>query len=383
MSKTVARQAPTEVSTAAPAFRVLIVDDDPDMLGFLAHMLRGEGMDAETAADGTEGIAMVQAAAPDLVLLDVMMPGVTGFDVCKRLKSDEATAMIPIVLVTSLEDSGSRVQGIEAGADDFLSKPVKREELIARVKTLRRLHETRRELESGRLAGEIQNREAIRSAFSRYVSPQLAERIIADAGEEGELFSSRAQRVNVVALFADLRGFTRITESTEVGSVVDMLNEYFTILTDAAYHHDATIFNMAGDSLLVGFNVPFPQEDATRRAFLTAQEMVSRFAPVARRWKDNYGLATGVGIGICMGEAILANVGSPHYTSYTIIGNPVNTAARLMQTAPANEVLMCGTVYEEIQSLLPAEAVEPRGEVTLRGKQEPIAVYALRIPVTE
>jgi class 3 adenylate cyclase len=383
MSKPAARQAPVGVSPAASAFRVLIVDDDPDMLGFLAHMLRGEGMDAETAADGNEGIQKVQASAPDLILLDVMMPGVTGFDVCKRLKSDEATAMIPIVLVTSLDDSGSRVRGIEAGADDFLSKPVKREELIARVKTLRRLHETRRELESRRLAGEIQNREAIRSAFSRYVSPQLAERIIADAGEDGELFSNRAQRVDVVALFADLRGFTRITESTEVGDVVAMLNEYFTILTDAAYHHDATIFNMAGDSLLVGFNVPFPQEDATRRALLTAQEMVARFAPVARRWKDHYGIATGVGIGICMGEAILANVGSPHYTSYTIIGNPVNTAARLMQTAPANEVLMCGTVYAEIHDLLPANAVEPRGEVTLRGKQEPIAVYAVRIPVTE
>lgn len=383
MSKAVTPQAPAGVATAPSAFRVLIVDDDPDMLGFLAHMLRGEGMTAETAADGAEGIRKVQAAAPDLILLDVMMPGQTGFDVCASLKSDEATAMIPIVLVTSLDDSGSRVRGIEAGADDFLSKPVKREELIARVKTLRRLHETRRELESRRLSAEISNREAIRSAFSRYVSPQLAERILADAGEEGELFSDRALRVNVVALFADLRGFTRITESTEVGDVVAMLNEYFTILTDAAYHHDATIFNMAGDSLLVGFNVPFPQEDATRRAFLTAEEMVSRFAPVARRWEDNYGLASGVGIGICMGEAILANVGSPHYTSYTIIGNPVNTAARLMQTAPANEVLMCGTVYEEIKSLLPPNGVEPRGEVALRGKQEPIAVYAVRIPVPE
>jgi len=289
--------------------------------------------------------------------------------------------MIPVVLVTSLDDSSSRVRGIEAGADDFLSKPVKREELIARVKTLRRLHETRRELERRRLSAEIQNRETIRRAFSRYISPQLADRIIEDAGDGSELFSSRAQRVNVVALFADLRGFTRITESTAVGDVVSMLNEYFTILTDAAYHHDATIFNMAGDSLLVGFNVPFPQEDATRRALQTAREMVSRFAPVAKRWEGSYGISTGVGIGICMGEAILANVGSPHYTSYTIIGNPVNTAARLMQTAPANEVLMCGSVYEEIHALLPTNGVEPRGKVTLRGKVEPIAVYALRIPI--
>jgi adenylate cyclase len=380
MSKAVAQP---RVMGLSSGFRVLVVDDDPDMSEFLAHMLRAEGMDATTATDGEEGIAKVHAEAPDLVLLDVMMPGLSGFEVCARLKSDEATAMVPIVLVTALDDSASRVRGIEAGADDFLSKPVRREELVARVKTLRRLHETRRELERRRLAAEVENRKAIRRAFSRYISPRLAERILEDDGADGELFSRRAQRVDVVALFADLRGFTSITERTEVVEVVAMLNEYFSILTDAAYHHDATIFNMAGDSLLVGFNVPFPQEDAAKRSFLTAEEMVSRFAPVAMRWEQRYGVATGVGVGICMGEAILANVGSPHYTSYTIIGNPVNTAARLMQTAPANEVLMCSSVYDKIRDLVPSNRVEPRGEVTLRGKEEPIAIYAARIVVPD
>jgi len=380
MSEAVVRP---QVFGLSSGFRVLVVDDDPDMSEFLAHMLRAEGMDATTATDGEEGIAKVHAEAPDLVLLDVMMPGLSGFEVCARLKSDEATAMVPIVLVTALDDSASRVRGIEAGADDFLSKPVRREELVARVKTLRRLHETRRELERRRLAAEVENREAIRRAFSRYVSPRLADRILEDDGAGGELFSRRAQRVDVVALFADLRGFTSITERTEVGEVVALLNEYFSILTDAAYHHDATIFNMAGDSLLVGFNVPFPQEDAAQRSFLTAEEMVSRFAPVASRWQNRYGVTTGVGVGICMGEAILANVGSPHFTSYTIIGNPVNTAARLMQTAPANEVLMCSSVYDKIRDLVPPDRVEPRGEVTLRGKETPIAIYAARIRVPE
>ena len=380
MSEAVVRP---QVFGLSSGFRVLVVDDDPDMSEFLAHMLRAEGMDATTATDGEEGIAKVHAEAPDLVLLDVMMPGLSGFEVCARLKSDEATAMVPIVLVTALDDSASRVRGIEAGADDFLSKPVRRDELVARVKTLRRLHETRRELERRRLAAEVENREAIRRAFSRYVSPRLADRILEDDGAGGELFSRRAQRVDVVALFADLRGFTSITERTEVAEVVALLNEYFSILTDAAYHHDATIFNMAGDSLLVGFNVPFPQEDAAQRSFLTAEEMVSRFAPVASRWQKRYGVSTGVGVGICMGEAILANVGSPHFTSYTIIGNPVNTAARLMQTAPANEVLMCSSVYDKIRDLVPSDRVEPRGEVTLRGKETPIAIYAARVHVPE
>jgi len=181
-----------------------------------------------------------------------------------------------------------------------------------------------------------------------------------------------------VALFADLRGFTRLTEKNEVGEVVDMLNEYFGILTDAAYQHDGTIFNMAGDSLLVGFNVPFPQPDAAERAWRTALEMVGRFAPVAAAWQRRHGLDLGVGVGICTGEAIIGNVGSEHYASYTIIGNPVNTAARLMQMASAGEVLVCGPVYERIRHLLGGHRVSERGDVALRGRTEPIPVFAVQ-----
>ena len=363
---------------AQTAYRVLVVDDDADMATFLARLLQSEGMAVETVADGATALARVSATPPDLVLLDVMMPGASGFDVCRQLKGDEATALIPVVLVTSLEDSESRVRGIEAGADDFLSKPVKREELVARVKTLRRLHDTRKELESRRLAAEVQRKEAIRKAFSRYISPRLADRIADAADERGDPFQGRAQRTHLVALFADLRGFTRLTEKNEVGSVVAMLNEYFGVLTDAAYQHDGTIFNMAGDSLLVGFNVPFPQPDAAERAWRTALEMVGRFAPMAAAWRKQYGLDLGVGVGICAGEAIIGNVGSEHYANYTIIGNPVNSAARLMQMAAAGEVLVCGPVFERIRHLLSGHRVAGRGDVALRGRTEPIAVFAVQ-----
>ena len=373
--------APVLPAPAQVIFRVLVVDDDPDMAAFLQRLLAAGDMAVELALDGKSALASVASSPPDLILLDVMLPDISGFEICQRLKADPATALVPIVLITALEDHASRVRGIEAGADDFLSKPVRREELIARVRTLRRLHETRKELESRRLAAEVQRKEAIRSAFSRYVSPRLAERIISDAGEDGNLFSSMAQRANVVALFADLRGFTRLTEQTEVALVVKMLNQYFTVLTETAYQYDATIFNMAGDSLLIGFNVPFPQKDAAMRAYLAAVEMVARFVPVAKAWQEEHGVATGVGIGICMGEAVLGNVGSPHYTSYTIIGNPVNIAARLMQMAAVNEVLICGHVYEQIRNLLPQQRVEARGDVPLRGKSQAIPVFSVKIPL--
>src|SRR5476649_591490 len=239
------------MSDASAAFRVLVVDDDPDMGAYLGLLLKKEAMEAAIVEDGDAAMMRVITDPPDLILLDVMMPGVSGFEICRRLKNEESTALIPIVLVTGLEDSESRVRGIESGADDFLSKPVKREELLARVKTLRRLHETRKEMESRRLTAEVERKEAIRKTFSRYISPRLADRIIGDAGKRDDIFA-KAQRSNVVALFADLRGFTRLTDQTEVGRVVEMLNEYFSILSEAAYRYEATIFNMAGDALLVG-----------------------------------------------------------------------------------------------------------------------------------
>jgi class 3 adenylate cyclase len=357
---------------------VLVVDDDLDMASFLGKIITNEGLAVEMVHDGRTALAAIAAAAPDLVLLDVMLPGMNGFEVCRRLKSDPLTALIPVVLVTALEDHASRVRGIEAGADDFLRKPVEPEELIARVKTLRRLHETRRELEARRLAAELEHKDAIHKALSRYVSPRLTERIVGAASGPAP-FKAQAERADVVALFADLRGFTRITETVGVHTVVDMLNEYFSVLTEATYQHEGTIFNMAGDSLLVGFNVPFAQPDAPQRAWRTAMDIVSRFAPVSTEWRARHGVSTGVGIGMCRGEVIIGNIGSPHFMSYTIIGNTVNTAARLMQMARTDEVLLEATLYDAIRPLLPAERVQARGDVALRGKAEAVGVYSVRL----
>lgn len=364
-------------ASADAPFHVLIVEDDSHMRAYFAHILRRQGVHVSTAIDGEAGLARILDAAPDLILLDVMLPGISGFEVCRRVKTDPATALIPIVLVTGLEDQASRIRGIEAGADDFLSKPVHTEELVARVGTLRRLHRTRKELELQRLAAEVARKEAIRKAFSRYVSPRLTERIIGDLGSGDALFT-RTQRSKVVALFADLRGFTGLTERTEPLRVVQMLNEYFSVLTDAAHEHEATIFNMSGDSLFVAFNVPLPQADAAGRGYECAQDMLSRFAPVAGRWEHEGNPGIGLGLGLCVGDAIIGNVGSAHYMSYTVIGDPVNTAARLMQMAGANELLACGGIYDEIAARVPPDLVEARGDLTLRGKSGPVRVYSLR-----
>jgi class 3 adenylate cyclase len=367
---------------AAPApqarFRVLVVDDDPDMAGFLARMLTKEGMEAETVNDGHAALARIRTSPPDLVLCDVLMPGPSGFEICRALKGNEATALIPVVLVTALDDQESRVRGIQAGADDFLSKPVKREELIARAKTLRRLHETRKELETRRLAAEIQEKEAIRKAFSRYLSPRLAERVLRESPDGQELFRDLSERAAVVALFADLRGFTRLSESVPVSRIVPMLNEFFTELTAAAHEHEGTVFSMAGDSLLVGFNVPVAQPDAAERAVATARSMIQRFSPVAARWKAETGLSVGIGVGIEAGEVVAGNVGAPSFVSYTIIGDPVNVAARLMQMAAPNEIMIGPRVLLSLRAML-GHAPLDRRRVELKGKAEPVEVVSLHV----
>jgi class 3 adenylate cyclase len=364
---------------AQVAFRVLVVDDDPDMAGFLVRLLQQQGLRADVATNGYTALETITAAPPDLVLLDVQMPGPDGFEICRRLKSNDATALLPVVLVTALEDHESRVHGIEAGADDFLSKPVRREELIARVNTLRRLHETRKELERRRLAAEVQEKEAIRKAFSRYLSPRLAERVLRDSPRGEDVFRDLSDRASVVALFADLRGFTRLSETVPVSRIVPMLNEFFMVLTEAAHEYEGTVFSMAGDSMLVGFNVPVPQPDATERALNTGRAMIQRFAPVAARWKAEHGLATGIGVGIESGEVVVGNVGAPSFMSYTVIGDSVNVAARLMQRAAPNELLIGPSAFLSLRAMLGPGTPVDRYKVELKGKSEPIEVVSLKI----
>ena len=379
MSDLAAAQTVRLASDMQVPFRVLVVDDDPDMAGFLVRLLVQQGLQTETASDGHAALAQIAAAPPDLVLLDVQMPGPSGFDICRKLKASEATALLPVVLVTALEDHDSRVRGIEAGADDFLSKPVRREELVARVNTLRRLHETRKELEGRRLAAEVQEKEAIRKAFSRYLSPRLAERVLRDSPRGGDLFRNLSDRAAVVALFADLRGFTRLSESVPVSSIVPMLNEFFTVLTAAVHENEGTVFSMAGDSMLIGFNVPVPQPDATERAVTTARAVIQQFAPIAARWRAQHGVVVGIGAGLEAGEVVVGNVGAPSFTSYTIIGDTVNVAARLMQNAKANEILIGPNAALSLPAMLGRSTPLERRAVELKGKSQPVEVVSLRV----
>jgi adenylate cyclase len=366
-----------EIARSAPRGSVLVVDDDEDQQQLLNAFLTQAGYGVQLAGSAEEAFAALASRAgalPDVVILDVLMPGINGFEACRRIRSDVRMLDLPVVLVTALNSREERVTGIQAGADDFLSKPVSREELLARVNSLVRLTQARKALEHERLAAEAAKTERMRSTFERYMAPKLVEQILSTP-EAGSGFLKARRLDDVCALFADLRGFTRMCAKLEVEAAVDILNSFFSQLVETSRVYEGTTFGMAGDSLLVGFNVPLRQKDATRRAVLSAVDMLLTVQPLVQTWRERYSIDVGVGIGINIGSAIVGDVGAPNHRAYTMIGDAVNVAARLMQIASAGEILMTGDVARTVPDLLHAFNAEQMNPVDLKGKDQPVAYF--------
>lgn len=359
----------------APRERPLVyaVDDDEEIADLYRIFLKSEGCEVRSYLDPAGLVERVKADLPDLVLLDVMLGEASGFDLCRALKADPATALVPVVLVTALDGRDDRVRGIDSGADEFLSKPIHKEELRARVRGLLRLHEMRKALEAERLDAETRKREALRRTFERYVSP----RVVAQILQSGTLQMGSDRRVEAVALFADMRGFTRLAEQLPPPEVVKLLNRFFSLLTEIAFVHDGTVLNMAGDCLLVAFGVPLPHPRASLGALSAARAMVSQSEALAAEWKATHGIEVGIGIGINCGEVIAGNVGSPSYTSFTIIGDAVNVAARLMQSAAAGEVVVSQAVRERLGEDGEGPEWEGQEPLQLKGRGAPVLAYRL------
>jgi class 3 adenylate cyclase len=355
---------------------VLVVDDDADQQELLKLLLTTAGYDVSIAGNAEEALASIAASPPDVVILDVMMPGIDGFEACRRIRANTLTLDLPVVLVTALNSREERVTGIEAGADDFLSKPVSREELLARVHSLVRLNFARKALAQERLLAEKSKTDRMRATFERYVAPSLVEQILSSPGAGSALMEAR--RVDdAVAMFADLRGFTRMCAALKVEAAVDILNGFFTQVVDIAMLFEGTTLGMAGDSLLVGFNVPFTQADAAHRAILCSVEMLARVKPLRETWRKTHGVEVGVGVGISRGSAIFGNVGAPSHMAYTLIGDAVNVAARLTQQAGGGEILLSTEMASRAPDLLRELGVKEMPPISLKGKDERVPYFRL------
>jgi adenylate cyclase len=226
------------------------------------------------------------------------------------------------------------------------------------------------------LQQEVDRREELQRLFQRYIAPKIVAEIL--SRQDGcELLLQRRSRMEAVILFADIRGFTRITEQLDADTIVNLLNDFFTTVTDVAYQFEGTVFNMSGDSLLTGFGVPLPQPDAVERALRTACHMQRRFQPLAQRWRREHQVEAGLGIGVNRGKVVVGNIGSPTYMSYTVIGDAVNVAARLTQQAQHNQILLSEASVAEQTQLAQRFQLHSLPAIIVKGKAAPIPVLEL------
>lgn len=359
-------------------FRTLLVSPNAASRGLLARLTEGSDIVIDDVVAPEQVIASVARRAPDLIVIDAEADPHSLGQVCGILKANPATVLLPLLAIA--KSAKQRLAAFEAGVDDFLTHQVRRDEFLVRVKALLRVSAARRQLAAEQLAEEVRRRELIRAAFRRYISPKLADQILANPELRDVTFAETQRRAHAAVMFADMRGFTSISERLNPTEVVALLNEFFALLTDITFQLDGTVFNMAGDSLMVGFGVPVEQADGTERAIQAAGLMLERFTTLAERWRARYDVETGLGIGINVGEVIAGNIGSPSYMSYTIIGDTVNVASRLGQRARAGEMLFSDAVKHSLdQAGLDVHAL-PLPSLILRGRSTPIDIFCVPSP---
>lgn len=359
--------------------KILVVDDEPKNVKLLADLLTVKGYSAVTASSGREALAKVEAEELDLVLLDVVMPEMSGYEVCRKIRENPATEILPVVMVTALDPTEERTKGLDSGADDFLTKPINQAELLARVRSLLRIKE---------LYGTIQAQAAQLSEWNktlehqvqeqvtqlerlgrlkRFFSPQLAELIVAGGAED----PLRTHRQEVTVVFLDLRGFTAFAETTEPEEVMAVLREYHAEMGKLILEHEGTLERFTGDGMMVFFNDPVPVPNPAERAIRMALAMRENVGDLIVKWRKlGYELDLGVGIG--QGYATIGAIGFEGRWDYGAIGTVTNLAARLCGEAKAGQILISQRLLGTVEELI---EVEPVGELALKGLQRPVTGY--------
>jgi class 3 adenylate cyclase len=362
--------------------KVLVVDDTPHNVKLLADLLAVKGYQVATATNGEAALATIAADMPDIVLLDVMMPGLSGYDVCQRLRADPRTSLLPVVLVTSLDAQHERIKGIEAGADDFLGKPINQPELFARVRSLLRiktlqdevrkqsaaLQEWNAKLEE-RVQEQVSELERLGS-LKRFFAPAVCNAILT-AADKSILAPHRRE---ICYVFVDLRGFTAFTDSAEPEEVQAVLREYHSTMGELISAFEGTLDRFAGDGILIFFNDPIEIPDAPVRAAKMALQMQAQFAPLRERW-TRLGYDLDLSIGIAKGFATLGAFGYESRFDYSAIGGVVNLAARLCDEAGPGKILID---RRQRAALDERSTVEPLGPLTLKGYMHPVPAFELK-----
>ncbi len=362
--------------------RILIVDDNETNRDILMTRLGLHGYELIQAVDGEEALASAREDLPDLILLDIMMPKVDGIEVCRRLKNDASLPFMPIILVTAKADSKDVVVGLEAGADEYLTKPIDQTSLVARVKSVLRIKELhdRATAQAAELASwnkTLEQRVAEQlsvierlDTLKRFLSPQIAQAVLA-AGDEAVLESHRR---DVTIVFCDVRGFTAFAELAEPEEVMAFLRDYHGRVGRLIHAHEGTIERFTGDGLMIIFNDPLRCTEPSSRAVKMAVEMRAQVGELTDKWRKQ-GHDLGFGMGIAHGYATLGRIGFEGRSDYAAVGTVVNLAARLCSEARDGQILIDGKVLHAVEAIAETERA---GELTLKGLHRPIPAFNVR-----
>ncbi len=359
--------------------KILVVDDTLKNVKLLADLLAVKGYSVVTAESGREALAQLEAERPDLVLLDVVMPEMSGYEVCRKIRENAATRILPVVMVTALDPAEERIKGIEAGADDFLAKPINQAELLARVRSLLRIKQLHDQVEAQaveladwnkNLAQRVQEQvgqlERL-GRLKRFFSPQLAELIV--NGETDDPL--KTHRCELTVVYLDLRGFTAFAETAEPEEVMDILHEYHAAMGKLILEYEGTLEHFAGDGMMIFFNDPVPVENAAEQAARMALAMRERVKELTIKWRK-LGHDLDFGVGIAQGYATIGAIGFEGRWEYGAIGSVPNLSARLCGEAKPGEILVSQRLLGSIESMVEAESM---GELTLKGFHRPVPAY--------
>jgi adenylate cyclase len=331
--------------------QILAVDDEPANLALLGKLLRHQGYDVNEAHDGQSALDAIADYEPDLVCLDVMMPGLDGIAVCERLRVQPERAGLPILLLTASNRPDDKVRGLEAGANDFLSKPFDESELFARVRSLLR-------------SKALQDR--LVDLLGRYVSESVA----AEALRDPFAVSLGGDRRRVSTLFADVRGYTALAAEHEPEDALDLLNRYLSVVSDAVETQGGTVADLLGDGVFAFFGAPVAHPDDPERvvrASLAMQAAVTRLEIPSMP-----GVRLQAGIGITTGEVIAGNVGSEHRMHYAVVGDSVNVAGRLQAAAGPGQILVDEPTHEAVRDMVSSQDL---GSLRLAGKGDWVRAF--------
>ncbi len=367
---------------------VLIVDDTPANLDLLVEILKSQYR-TKVAINGEKALELAGSGhPPDLILLDIMMPGLNGYEVCQRLKANPATRTIPVIFVTALGEVDDETRGLELGGVDYVTKPISPPIVKARIRTHLAVSAQSRELQH--MVTQLETQAATLSEFNRTLEARVAEGVgqVERLGRLKRFFSPsvvdmllsntvedplKSHRREVAAVFVDLRGFTAFTETSDPEDVMQVLGEYHEGMGQMVMAYGGSLEHFAGDGMMIYFNDPVEIDNPAGVAVQMAISMQERFATLVAGWHKR-GYALSMGIGVAQGFATIGAIGFEGRRDYGVIGTVTNLAARLCGEATGGQILISHRVYGFVSDFA---RTEPVGELQLKGFHRPITAYAV------